>query len=585
MSNNVKFYNGNEINLPSSNTKGAFYVTDDTGKMYYDNGTEKHLIGENLDRLNVGHNNCVYGKYATAGGYQSTAGSKAFRILDFFCDELIPDEDSDVWVPDPNATSLTLILDSCEGLALDDVVSLDLPYLTAMAEMQERFFADYFKVVQVSDSYIIVQSVDEEPHALVTASYYNLATKDSTRATLDQYDSWIDSETGLTLEENILRVTSKPDIGTLCIGTKAFAYGSGCQAHSKNSVALGGASIAYGAHSFAAGNSNKTNYSAASLGRSNHSKGEYSFTAGYKNNANGNGAVAIGQVNTADVRGSIALGIQNYAFGQCSSALGEGNTVRGKSAGALGHFNTIDGDYAFTTGRNNTVSGHEATAMGYDNTVVKTRSFAIGSSNVVDAEYSSALGQLHNITNNYSFAAGKNNKVYGIYSVAFGQNNSAESDTTFVSGSGSHATGKRSFAHGYNCTASGERSITIGSTCKASKEASLAIGVSNTVEHAKAMAFGEGLISCNNYQFVIGKYNCDTSNNSMSKTNNLFVIGSGTKSSTEVNRYNVFEVAQTTGNCYIRGNAFVEENKKIATEYYVDTMIENYITSVLNTAV
>lgn len=90
---------------------------------------------------------------------------------------------------------------------------------------------------------------------------------------------------------------------------------------------------------------------------------------------------------------------------------------------------------------------------------------------------------------------------------------------------------------------------TVDTTTYGAGNDSIVVGYSGTLKHGKVAMFGNSLVSTNDNQLVIGKYNYETGNYP-------FIIGGGTNSTNKAN----LEATDWDGNKYISGNLYVKCN-------------------------
>ena len=184
-----------------------------------------------------------------------------------------------------------------------------------------------------------------------------------------------------------------------------------------------------------------------------------------------------------------------------------------------------------------------------------------------------ALGTNATASGTNSLAGGRQAVASGANSLAYGNRATASGGGSAVAiGNGATASGSSSVAMGRESTASGKNSVAL-SGATATGDESLAFGEDTEAYYDNSIALGEGLITTNRHQVVIGKYNA--TNYDLAS----FIVGDGTNSDS---RYNVMWIE---GNCmYIqatKGNnpLSVVNIKYLQDNYYtkseIDTMIGN----------
>ena len=173
-------------------------------------------------------------------------------------------------------------------------------------------------------------------------------------------------------------------------------------------------------------------------------------------------------------------------------------------------------------------------AKNYDRTVTGKTGVALGSSVASGSR---------------SFAAGSSNVAAGDKSVALGCDNYVSGYQGFATGYANYSSGDNAVAMGAECKAVGLCDFAIGTQCIASGNASSAMGTgaqaTGTYSHARGNQTRAGYEN----QFVVGKFNANSSDT-------FFEVGNGTD---ENNRSTPFAVLKSGNAIRIGGTTLTEE--------------------------
>ena len=164
--------------------------------------------------------------------------------------------------------------------------------------------------------------------------------------------------------------------------------------------------------------------------------------------------------------------------------------------------------------------------------------------------FASSFGGVTSAQGKRSFTCGTNTIAKGKYSFASGDNAVALGNESFVSGYNTVAKGSQSFAIGSGTQAIGQNSVSTGSN-NISNGGNSFTGGQDCVTGATALrsfAYGKGLKTTSNDQFVIGMYN-------VGNKDNIFEIGYGYS---DTNRQNSFYVTKE-GFAYIQNSVIMNE--------------------------
>ena len=334
-----------------------------------------------------------------------------------------------------------------------------------------------------------------------------------------------------------------------------------------------------------------------------HAEGDSTVTGGSNyGHAEGHGssvlqgiaAHAEGVQTNANARGAHSEGISTHALAEGSHTEGTDVTIQANSF------------YAHGEGQKNNINlSEDAHIEGYSNTITNSaHSHTEGRANTVtNSSASHAEGESNTVENGENaHVEGNNNTVTGKYAHAEGQSNTATGTSSHVQGESNTANGTNSFVSGINNRVEGSDSSILGGSdsniseyvirsVAAGREVFLGNYQSNgqdvTVE-AQA-AFGTGLMTSNNNEFVVGRWNVtyasginggtDPFEGGTNSYESLFTIGCGGDEDQRKNamdvRANGISVFYKEGFMYDQGdpnnqNCFPEGLYPFATRQYVD---------------
>ena len=152
----------------------------------------------------------------------------------------------------------------------------------------------------------------------------------------------------------------------------------------------------------------------------------------------------------------------------------------------------------------------------------------------------------------------------GVYSEIFNDltNNVASGDYSRAENFKTTSSGYASNAQGISTTASGYGSHAQGCNAEAKGAYAHAEGYYTLASGSKSHAEGEGTIANGENQHVSGVYN-------IADTSSLVIVGNGSSSSDKRNAYRL----DKNGNGYFSGDVYGAENKKLATEEYINIRV------------
>lgn len=328
-------------------------------------------------------------------------------------------------------------------------------------------------------------------------------------------------ETPIFLSDNILKIYSK--INNIDSNFLSFQQGTVLSSNSNTLLSCGKMVI----------------NGSLNVGTNTNANGAFSVALGYNTTATKPYSIAFGRSSKATAWYSIAGGYNNStASAQNAISLGNNTKANGAFSVAIGINTIVNGQHSIVSGSNNSINGIFCFGEGSNNIITQNASYCHieGSSNKLDGtgnKYSHAEG-FENISNGaYSHIEGYGNKINHSIKIDsggtlyMGDISHAEGYKTVVNGFASHS-------EGYSTHANGNYSHVQGYLCKANGDCSFAGGNNSSANGAASFAFGENLTtspSVNN-QFVIGKNNTNS--------DALFIIGSGSNSSSKKNSFEVY---------------------------------------------
>ena len=308
---------------------------------------------------------------------------------------------------------------------------------------------------------------------------------------------------------------------------------------------------------------NATGNTSVAFGYYTNAIGQYSFAAGANSEARGQGSVALCGAVYAKGGYSLAAGGDNTeATGEYSIALGQGVKATNRAAFAAG---------ARSGNIPTEASGIGSCAIGTGVLASGSGSFATGYETKTTERYSMVSGYKNEVPNSYAFATGNSNKTWNQAQAVFGQYNDyknkvAADKAYLVVGNGTSDTER---SNAFVVQADGDVTVAgalrVGGT---TDDPNFFVGLVGNIQCGagavagtrNTAAFGEGTWVTAQGGLACGKYN--VLNNQV-----LLAVGNGTSG----NRQNAFSVNED-GNVTVAGNVFVNNNKKLATEEYVDSI-------------
>jgi hypothetical protein len=149
-------------------------------------------------------------------------------------------------------------------------------------------------------------------------------------------------------------------------------------------------------------------------------------------------------------------------------------------------------------------------------------------------------------------ATGMASKASGLLAKATGHYSTAEGTRTLASKNNCHAEGDVTQATGTTAHSEGNETVASGNVSHAEGWKTKATGIASHSE-------GEGTIAAGRGQTAMGRWN-------VSDTSSKLIVGIGTK---DTDRKNGFKVS-STGQGYFASDVYANDDKKLATEEYVD---------------
>jgi hypothetical protein len=154
-------------------------------------------------------------------------------------------------------------------------------------------------------------------------------------------------------------------------------------------------------------------------------------------------------------------------------------------------------------------------------------------------------------------ATGMASKASGLLAMATGNYSTADGTRTLASKNNCHAEGDTTKATAPSAHSEGNETVASGNVSHAEGWKTKATGIA-------AHAEGEGTIAAGRGQTAMGRWN-------VSDTSSKLLVGIGTS---DTARKNGFKVS-STGQGYFASDVYANDSKKLATEEFVTTSIEN----------
>ena len=399
--------------------------------------------------------------------------------------------------------------------------------------------------------------IDKENFPRVTAIFRGNTDKFSY---VDSYNIYHNTITIKQLDEKYI-----PDnIKRFGIGDNSFVANPDCEAT--------------GTKSFAEGSEAKAS-------------GIFSHAEGYKTQAKGGNTHVEGNSTIAEGLSAHAEGSLSQALEANAHAEGASTSAKGRASHSEGSETTAQGDYSHAEGSETQAIGDKSHAEGYLTQAIGLNTHSEGSNTIAEGESAHAEGQntlaknlCSHAEGGHTQAGGEHSHAEGYYSAAEGNRSHAEGNGAKAKGTNAHAEGLSTIASGDSSHAEGDKSEAKGnvshaegSSTKAEGPYSHTEGVSTTASGSRSHAEGTFTIATGRNQHVQGRYNiADEVIDANGNGNYAHIVGNGTKD-TPSNAHTL----DWKGNAWFAGNITIGEDKKLATEDFVRSLIED----VLNTEV
>ena len=184
--------------------------------------------------------------------------------------------------------------------------------------------------------------------------------------------------------------------------------------------------------------------------------------------------------------------------------------------------------------------------------------------NVASGAYSTAMGHHTVASGDYAVSQGRWTTASGFASRSSGLLTYATGHYSTAEGTRNKATKNDAHAEGNSTTASGNASHAEGQSTVASTHYAHAEGWKTQATGIAAHAEGEGTIAKKRAQTAMGKWN-------VADSDSWLIVGKGTG---DTDRSNAFRVS-STGQGYFASDVYANDSKKLATEEFVTTSVEN----------
>jgi hypothetical protein len=182
---------------------------------------------------------------------------------------------------------------------------------------------------------------------------------------------------------------------------------------------------------------------------------------------------------------------------------------------------------------------------------------ASGAYSVSQGHHTVATGDYAVAQGHWTMATGMASKASGLLAMATGHYSTADGTRTLASKNNCHAEGDTTKATAVSAHSEGNETVASGNVSHAEGWKTKATGIASHSE-------GEGTIAAGRGQTAMGRYN-------VSDTSSKLIVGIGTS---DTARKNGFKVS-STGQGYFASDVYANDSKKLATEEFVTTSIEN----------
>lgn len=458
--------------------------------------------------------NAALGGFAHAEGRTTTAGSRAFTIIDF------------------NVANKTFTLDDVTGLSTGDKYSVQV-YYNNSANNTYAEALDIGTIVSISGKVVKVSDMPSFLTTNCTKAKYTVNYVD------DDFDNEMDT----------FRIISKPNLGSRNIGYATHVEGRSTQAFSKNAHAEGNKTKAIAAASHAEGKNTKT------YGVNSHAEGEETTAKGTASHTEGRYTTSSGNYAHAEGSGTSAQGQAAHAEGENCEARGDRSHAEGYATVAFKVGAHTEGTATRAREENSHAEGYASEGIGSNSHAEGNNTYAIGSNSHSQGASTASVGANSHTGGKSSVKPDKT--IIGDKDAALTAWDTARAQG--LNKAFSAAAGNESFAHGIDNFVYGQASAALGYTNRVKGAQSAAIGHTNIVNQNKSVALGLGnTINATNGEgrIAVGKYNQDTGA--------LFMVGNGTASSPS----NALEVS-TLGEVKAQGDIY-SNNIKVLVEGNVD---------------
>jgi hypothetical protein len=182
---------------------------------------------------------------------------------------------------------------------------------------------------------------------------------------------------------------------------------------------------------------------------------------------------------------------------------------------------------------------------------------ASGAYSVSQGHHTVATGDYAVAQGHWTMATGMASKASGLLAMATGNYSTADGTRTLASKNNCHAEGDTTKATAPSAHSEGNETVASGNVSHAEGWKTKATGIA-------AHAEGEGTIAAGRGQTAMGRWN-------VSDTSSKLLVGIGTS---DTARKNGFKVS-STGQGYFASDVYANDSKKLATEEFVTTSIEN----------
>jgi hypothetical protein len=562
MTQKSKFYYDPQETLSTTSaplSAGDIDLTSDSGRIYYGGDSKKYLVGESLDKINVGIDNTLNSDFCSATfGKGNVTGVRGYYIESLnplgvewnYRFEYTYEGDTEISIgipiwPNLGLTRANITLCPYEEIVLEELFNsgLDVNNLYIFGELNSEDRPGHIALITaagdriqipISESYKFVKAnLTAGPINQIEVSQeiynYKLARKttfDSSTfpyqigdklsfvylSNAKRYNQVLTVESINYAEANpVMAVSGIPvydedwcaasenyDSG-VTFQVKKGMYNNCVYSIDRPNVA----GIVLSKYNAAVGRDNKSlGHCGFAAGRENKVTCQYGAALGYRNEA-GYSSFVAGRNNRVRKEYSGAFGDGNTVDSRWSAAFGYGNTLTATDGCSLavGNCNSLSGAYSVVGGDNNNSYVAYSAIFGYHNTL--SHSSKGGASSLVS-------GENNNVASSLSIVSGKSNTLTdGYANIVTGTENTVKDKYSIISGQSNNTSGGWNAVFGYGHTLTNTECATAFGDSNIVGSYSIAAGKGNNISAQYSTGFGKsnGVTGKADYAFVAGYVN------------------------------------------------------------------------------